>query len=198
MSWLRIDDRMMTHPKIVHLTDRQFRVWMRVLSYCSQVEDPTIDEHVIRDVSGLTSKGVATYVRLGLLDVVSGSVFVVHDWADYRPKDSSGAERQARWRAKRRHGRNGSGNAERNDESVTGDVTDGVTNPRARTRVPVPVSTSQAGRAELATPPGPACLPADEQDTGFERVDADAMLGLVGYEPPPPRRMHPDDEGIFG
>lgn len=103
MSWLRIDDGFAFHPKIGKLSDRNFRVWMRVLCHCSRYEDPTVDEATIGEVKGLTEATVARFAEVGLLDK-SGHSFEIHDWAKYQPKDSTGAERQAKWRA-RRNGR---------------------------------------------------------------------------------------------
>lgn len=100
MAWLRLDDGFASHPKIAALTDRELRVWLRVLCYCGSHQDPTVDEIVRREVPGLNVRTVLRYVELELLDP-SGADFEVHDWPQYQPKDSTGAERQARWRARR-------------------------------------------------------------------------------------------------
>ena len=99
MSWLRIGDEFASHPKIAQLTDREFRVWMRTLCFCARYQDPTIDEVALIEVPGLTKTIVTKLGTLGLIDVV-GDKFEIHDWAGYQPKDATGAERQAKWRAR--------------------------------------------------------------------------------------------------
>ncbi len=103
MTWLRMDDGFAFHPKIGKLTDKEFRVWVRVLCHCARYEDPTVDEATIGEVRDLTDARISRYVQLGLLDK-SGHAHEIHDWVKYLPKDKSGAERQAAWRA-RRNGR---------------------------------------------------------------------------------------------
>jgi hypothetical protein len=114
MSWLKIDDGFADHPKVGALSDREFRVWMRVLCYCARYRDPTVDDATIAGISGLDPKKVGRYHEVGLLDR-QGDSFLVHDWNVYAPKDPTNAERQAKWRANR----NGTVT-----ENVTAEVTD--------------------------------------------------------------------------
>ena len=99
MSWLRIDDRFASHPKVAQLTDREFRVWMRLLCFCAAYQDPSVDKVALNEVNGLSSVMVTRFGTLGLLDVV-GDSFEIHDWAHFQPKDLTGAERQAKWRSR--------------------------------------------------------------------------------------------------
>ena len=117
MSWLRIDDRFASHPKVAQLSDKEFRVWMRTLCFCASYEDPTVDRVAVREISGLTRVMVMKFADLGLLDP-SGAGHEVHDWELYQPKDRTGAERQARWRA-RNASRNGVHNGGLELPSVT-------------------------------------------------------------------------------
>lgn len=103
MSWLRIDDAFADHPKIGQLTDREFRVWMKTLCYCARYKDPTVDATTIGSVAGLDSRKINRFAELGLLDDL-GASRVIHDWQVYAPKDPTGAERQAHWRAANRNG----------------------------------------------------------------------------------------------
>lgn len=106
MSWLRLDDGFATNPKIAELTDRELRVWLRVLCYCAQLQDPTVDSVTVREVKGLNSRTILRLLSVGLLDE-SGDDYEVHHWEHYQPKDLTGATRQARWRARRNAERNG-------------------------------------------------------------------------------------------
>src|SRR4051812_8126811 len=118
MAWVRLEDGFIGNPKIAQLTDAELRVWLRVLCYCGSSKDPTVDETTRRQIIGLTPKRVARFSELGLLDEVNGC-HEVHDWEKYQPKDMTGADRQARWRARKR------------DKTVTGSVTESVVFPRA-------------------------------------------------------------------
>lgn len=99
MSWLRIDDRFASHPKVAQLTDREFRVWMRLLCFCATYQDPSVDKVALSEVPGLSTIMVTRFGTLGLLDVV-GDSFEIHDWKNYQPKDMTGADRQAKWRSR--------------------------------------------------------------------------------------------------
>ncbi len=100
MSWLRIDDGFASHPKIAALSDRELRVWLRLLCYCSRQSDPSVDAVTRQEVVGLTAAAVRRFADLELLDA-SGPNWEIHHWEDYQPKDMTGAERQARWRSRR-------------------------------------------------------------------------------------------------
>lgn len=115
MSWLRVDDAFTSNSKIAQLTDAEFRVWMRLLCHCARAKDPTVDAATMNEVAGLTKARVSLFASLGVIDEI-GSSWVVHDWQQYQPKDATGAERQAKWRANRL-------------QTVTPTVTDAVTEP---------------------------------------------------------------------
>lgn len=118
MTWLRIDDRMATHPKIRALNDSEFRAYFRLLLVCSQHDDPNVDETVVAEIPGLTMQRVRKLATVGLLDETPGTphCYTVHNWTDYRPKDTTAAERMRNYRERQR-------NDDRNGY-VTNDVTD--------------------------------------------------------------------------
>jgi hypothetical protein len=129
VSWLRVDDGFTGNAKIIQLTDREFRVWMRLLCHCARTRDPSVDKIALNEVAGLSKALVARFAKLELLDVV-GDAFEVHDWPQYQPKDATSAERQAAWRARKAV-----------TDAVTQTVTETVTSLAcAREPVPVPVS----------------------------------------------------------
>ena len=101
MSWLRIDDGFTANKKIAPLSDPDFRVWMRLLCYCGQASDPTVDNSTMAEVSGLNRRRIRVYFDAELLDETNG-VYVVHDWPSFQPKALQSAERQARYRANKR------------------------------------------------------------------------------------------------
>ena len=119
MSWVKIDDGFAEHPKISLLTDREFRIWVTLLCYCGRQGDPTVDRITARSVKGLTPRLASKLEDIGLLDLAQKTpridptfdsvsltktiqnVYEIHDWIHYQPKDKTGAERQARYRARR-------------------------------------------------------------------------------------------------
>ncbi len=129
MSWLRVDDRFASHPKIAQLGDKEFRIWLKLLCFCAAYQDPSVDQIALAEVPGLTPKIVAKFAAVGLLDE-SGEELEIHNWAKYQPADMTGADRQAKWRA-----RNGSRNGRVTETSVTDSLA-------SRARAPVPSPTS--------------------------------------------------------
>ena len=102
MIWLRIEPNFPRHPKIAALSDRHFRVWLRVLTNCADLENPQVNEATMRELPGLDSKAIERFAELRLLDR-NGEGWKVHDWEDYTPPESA-AERMRRYRQRRREG----------------------------------------------------------------------------------------------
>lgn len=108
MAWVRLDDRFPTHPKVGQLTDREFRIHVRVLCYCSAWgTEGLVPPAAFSEIPHLTKKVGDRFVELALWDLDEDGRFHVHDFKEYGPKDPTGADRQRRFRAR---------NAERNGE----------------------------------------------------------------------------------
>ena len=96
MAWLKIDDGMMEHPKILGLSDREFRVHMKALGYTARRRDP----HVPRKALPMFEASMRHAARLeesGLWDR-NGDGWVIHDWDEYNPERRLKSDRQQRWR----------------------------------------------------------------------------------------------------
>lgn len=103
MTWLRVDDKFPRHPKVAALTDREFRVWVRVLCYCAEYKTKgKLPDSARQEIAGLTNATVTRYVTLGLLDKDRKGACEVHDWRLYNPSDPTAA---ARMREHRRNAR---------------------------------------------------------------------------------------------
>lgn len=99
MSWLKVDDGFDTHPKLLELSEIQRWRWTRVLIHCARHRtDGHVNEKVLREL-GL-GRAIERLLTIGLLETNGSPEYLVHDWADYAPKDPTKAARQARWRAK--------------------------------------------------------------------------------------------------
>ena len=192
MAWLRIDDGFTANAKIAQLTDAEFRVWMRLLCHCASSRDPSVDSVARREVSGLSSARVKRFLELDLLDRIGGD-YEVHDWANFLPKDGTNAERQARWRARKRHASNGTHTVtETVTRGVTEPVTETVTSSRARdagagTRgVPSrPQEQEQPGAVPVARPPEPPLgprrtAPGDNLDTLGAEIESALRVAAEG------------------
>ena len=105
MSWVRIDDGFMEHPKVALLTPRDFQVYMRALCYAARRRDA----HIGVAILPLLIANQATAERItnvGLWER-NGDGWVIHDWDDYQKVDTTNAERQRRHRnAKHNDGSN--------------------------------------------------------------------------------------------
>jgi hypothetical protein len=116
MSWLRIDDGFSEHHKIAELTDREFRVWIRVLCYSARNPNKTgrLSRAMRKEIVGLTAPITRRFITLGLLDQdADPGIVCVHDWRTYNPADPTAASRMKRHRDR--------------NATVTDTVTEGVT-----------------------------------------------------------------------
>lgn len=105
MAWVRIHDGAMTHPKLVGLSDKAFRLWVWGLSYAQQ--------HLTDGL--LTSDAIPSRVRRAAEDLVAKRLWETHDigfkihdyldWNDSREsviaKRDAAKNRMQRWSDKR-------------------------------------------------------------------------------------------------
>jgi hypothetical protein len=122
VSWLKLDDDFASHPKVVGLSDKAFRLHICALAYCGKnLTDGLISRLGIRlaganadlDRPGTVAKQL---VSAGLWHANADGTWQIHDYLDYNPSaDDIKAERKsaaARMRALRAS-RNGARSPER-------------------------------------------------------------------------------------
>jgi hypothetical protein len=134
MSWLRLEDGIGDHPKILKLARADRWTWIELLSYCARHQT---DGHIPNEIGEsrryITNGFLRKCVDAGLIDQTENGL-TVHDWDHFNPtKDPTNAIRQQRYR-----------NARRNanvTENVTGEVTPSRARPQPRSR-PVPRESS--------------------------------------------------------
>jgi len=120
--WVKLDDGFASHPKIAQLSDKEFRVWVRLLCYCARYKSVNGEIGSARnEVIGVTEAFLKKAGEVGLLDDVDGQL-CVHDWQDYLPARALKNDRQKRWRDGRVDGDVDAGVDGRVDASVDGDV----------------------------------------------------------------------------
>jgi hypothetical protein len=80
MSWVRIHDGAMFHPKVISLTDKAFRLWVWGLSYCqAHLTDGVIPAAALPP----PPKTADALVRAQLWAVQAPDGFLVHDYLDW-------------------------------------------------------------------------------------------------------------------
>jgi hypothetical protein len=151
MPWLRIDDGFASHPKIAALSDKELRIWLRVLCYCARY--PTVTGHVTlasrSEISGFDRKAVRKFVDTRLLDVVEPGLWEVHDWRNYNPEDRTAAERAKRYRERNKDGASRERHGERHAENRDAN---GASRAGTRAR-PVPSPTPEGRERPLGATP---------------------------------------------
>lgn len=97
MAWVRIHDGAMTHPKIVGLADKPFRLWVWGLSYCQSY---LTDGAIVPDaVPARLKRAITDLEKKGLWEK-RGTGYAVHDYLDWN--DSKDLVQKKRSEAKER------------------------------------------------------------------------------------------------
>jgi hypothetical protein len=118
VTWLRIDDRMPDHPKIVGLPPGT--KWALVELWCYSAAHRTDGVVTFGAAKRLASAGALKQLEVAGLLERNGQAFHIHDWldhnisaADAEAKRAAENERLKRWRENRK--RNGDGNGGETD-----------------------------------------------------------------------------------
>lgn len=104
--WFRFYNDTFTNPKVLSLSDREFRLWVRLLSIASLndglIPPLTALKRLLNARLDHLSTGVNNLVSLGLIDIVGGG-YTPHNWRKFQYKSDNSTQRV------RKH-RDGSGN----------------------------------------------------------------------------------------
>lgn len=105
MAWLKVDDGLAEHRKLLLLKRADRWTWMEILCYVARQNN---GGHVPEGIGSVLKYAkpelLNRYYEIGLLDLEPDGRYVVHDWDDYNPKDVTAAERMRRYRKKRNDG----------------------------------------------------------------------------------------------
>lgn len=107
MTWVRLDDSMPEHPKMVALTDRAFRQHVSALCYCNRnLTDGAIPDTIAHRLVASGKRYAGELVTAGIWDKTTDG-YQIHDYEDYQPSRASvlherakTAERVAKWRSR--------------------------------------------------------------------------------------------------
>lgn len=112
MTWFKVDDTMVEHPKFVALTPFAWTMWFHGVSYCSRnLTDGRIPQAMVPRLCSLKEhdKAAAELVDAGLWHITAEGDYQVHDYLDHqRSREDVEAEREAAAeRQRRRRARGG-------------------------------------------------------------------------------------------
>lgn len=84
MSWVKVDDKAWSHPKLTALSGNAVRLWLFAMCWCNQHEtDGTIPRAALRALGGAKA-AVEELLRSGLWEATE-SGWAVHDFLKYQP-----------------------------------------------------------------------------------------------------------------
>lgn len=101
MAWVRLDDKVMTSPKIYGLSDKAFRLWVWGLCYCQQhLTDGQLPTTAISSMPARLRRASSDLAQAGLWTQQPGGGFTVRDFLQWN--DSKAVIAQKREAAKSR------------------------------------------------------------------------------------------------
>lgn len=102
--WFRFYSAAMRNPKVAALSDRDFRLWVSMLSAASENEGKLPPATELRHLLSMRLdhllSGVDRLIKAGLIDALEGG-YTPHHWDKFQYKSDSSTERVRRHRAER-------------------------------------------------------------------------------------------------
>lgn len=102
--WFRFHAHAMRNPKVARLSDKEFRLWVELLTVACERDGhiPALDDlkHVLKRRLDHLSTGVERLLSMGLIDALADG-YEPHGWAKHQYKSDSSTDRVQRHRAKR-------------------------------------------------------------------------------------------------
>ena len=131
MSWVRVDDRAWSHPKLTKVGGNSVKLWLFGLCWCNQHQtDGVIPKHALTLLGG-TKKSVTELVSAGLWET-TGDGWNVRNYLEFQPSRAQLEEQKARTLERVKRHRNAVTPTKCNGDvtrSVTGGVTGAPTQP---------------------------------------------------------------------
>ena len=127
MSWLRLDDKITRHPKLLSLDRKSRWTWLEILCFAAEFRSPVLPANIRDAVPHATPAFLKKAVAVGLLEETANGL-TIHDWAVYQPNDPTAATRSKAYRDR---------NVNRDDTVTESDQE--LRSPRAQARLSRPV-----------------------------------------------------------
>lgn len=103
-KWFRFYTTAMRNPKVAKLSDKDFRLWVELLSVASENDGliPCLEDlkHLLRRRLDHLKRGVDRLLSASLIDALDDG-YKPHDWEEYQYKSDTSTERVNRFRKKR-------------------------------------------------------------------------------------------------
>jgi hypothetical protein len=153
MSWVRLEDNVMDHPKVIALSAFAFRVWIRAICHCNQHGTRGFVSDRILARIGCTPKVRADLTtpppgyEHGLFEEATGGL-LVHDYAQYQTQHAANKAESGRQGGIK----SGESRRRKREELFTSDEANNQAENEARARVPVPTRPDPS-RPEKEDPP---------------------------------------------
>jgi len=102
--WFRFHADAMRNPKVGRLSDKEFRLWVELLSVAAENDGliPCLSDlkHVLKRRLDHLSTGVERLISMGLIDALGGG-YEPHNWSKFQYKSDVSTDRVKRHREKR-------------------------------------------------------------------------------------------------
>jgi len=102
--WFRFHADAMRNPKVGRLSDKEFRLWVELLSVAAENDGliPCLSDlkHVLKRRLDHLSTGVKQLISMGLIDALEGG-YEPHNWSKFQYKSDVSTDRVKRHREKR-------------------------------------------------------------------------------------------------
>ena len=96
MAWIKIDDNLIMHPKIIAAGDEAIGLWVRLLSYAARyLTDGKISYPVVKSLIGRRYLLVKSLLKAGLLED-NGEFYTIHNYLKYNPSRADTLTKRAR------------------------------------------------------------------------------------------------------
>lgn len=103
-KWFRFYTDAMRNPKVARLSDREFRLWVRLLAIAAEndgaIPSPDDLKHVLNARLDHLLTGVEGLISIGLIDR-KGNGYEPHNWSKFQYKSDTSTERVHKHREKR-------------------------------------------------------------------------------------------------
>lgn len=94
MTWVKLDDALSIHHKVIGLSDGAFRTYIESMCLASRsLSDGLIKSEHVRPLGG--SRRFRELAAAGLMDELDGGAFSIHDYLVYNPSRESVLKKQA-------------------------------------------------------------------------------------------------------
>lgn len=95
MSWVKLDDNCIWHPKVASLSDGAFRLWIAGLCQCQRfLTDGRLDQRALKTLPAFSERRLRELSDSSLWTRCSDGGVLVHDYLTYQPSRNEVTQRR--------------------------------------------------------------------------------------------------------